>query len=203
MNGPQPSPALKAINLSDFLHDLIADICRHTSFFSHIDTEKIHICISSNRAGGRGATFGKVVPLKFKGGEEVLYHRGKCYVMPKIEVHSIRILYLIYFYMPRFTDLAPIEKLRVIFHELYHIHPEFNGDIRRFGKNGSAHGTSKKKFDTQFERELIAYSFAIRTTSVWDFLSLDTRGIFKNYQEVLSYRMKVPKPIILETGNPR
>lgn len=199
MNGTNSSPSLKAINLSEFLHALIADACGRISSFSHIDAEKIHICISSNRSG-RGATFGKVVPLKFKGGEEVLYHRGKCYVMPKIEVNSTRILYLIYFYIPRFTDLAPIEKLRVIFHELYHIHPEFNGDIRRFGRSGSAHGNSKKKFDTQFEREVVAYSHAIRNTPVWEFLTLDTRKIFENYREVLSYRMKVPKPIILETG---
>lgn len=195
----EPHPSSKAINLSDFLHDLITDVCRRISSFSHINTEKIHICISSNRAGGRGATFGKLVPLKFKGGEEVLYHRGKCYVMPKIEVNSIRILYLIYFYIPRFTDLAPLDKLRVIFHELYHIHPEFNGDIRRFGKSGSAHGKSKKQFDTKFEKEVITYSQTIHNTTAWEFLLLNTGGIFNNYREVLSCRMKVPKPIILDT----
>ncbi len=200
MNGPHSSHALKAINISDFLHALIADACGRISFFSHIDTEKLHICISSNRAGGRGATFGKVVPMKFKGGEEILHYRGKCYAMPKIEVNSIRILYIIYFYIPRFTDLAPIEKIRVIFHELYHIHPDFNGDIRRFGKNGSVHGKSKKQFDTQFEREVISYAEEIRNTPMWEFLSLNTSEIFKNYQKVLSYRMKTPKPIILDAS---
>lgn len=198
MNGPFSSTSPDTINISTFLHELISSICRQFSSFSHIDTEKIHVCIASNRTGGRGATFGKVVPLRFQGGQEVTYHRGKCYAMPKIEVNSIRILYLIYFYIPRFTDLAPVEKLRVIFHELYHIHPECNGDIRRFGKSGSAHGKSKKRFDTQFEREVFEFAQSIQNTSAWGFLSLDTNGIFKNYRTVLSFRMKIPKPIIIE-----
>jgi hypothetical protein len=190
--------AADTINLTSYLHTIITDIVSRFPSFSHIACEKILVCIAANRAGSRGATFGKLVPMKFKGGEDVLLHRGKYYAMPKIEMNSVKILYLVYFYIPRFTDLDPVEKLRVIFHELYHIHPDCNGDIRRFGKSGSAHGNSKKRFDTRFEREVIEYANAIRETKFWEFLSLNTKGIFATYRTVLSCRMKMPRPIPID-----
>ena len=71
------------INISMALTEIISEICSLVPSFSHIDTGKIQVCISSNRNNGRGATFGKLVPLRFKGGEELLYFRGKCYAMPR------------------------------------------------------------------------------------------------------------------------
>jgi hypothetical protein len=185
------------INISMAITEIIAEITSRVPSFGHIDTGKIQVCISSNRNNGRGATFGKLVPLRFKGGEELLYFRGKCYAMPRVFQNGTRLLYLVYFYSPRFIDLPPREKLRVIFHELYHISPEFNGDIRRFGRGGSAHGNSKKRYDLRFEKEMAEFMDHISSTRHWHFLSLDARALFSNYRKVFSHRMKTPRPAVI------
>ena len=185
------------INISMAITDIIAEISSRVRSFSHIDTGKIQVCISSNRNSGRGATFGKLVPLRFKGGEELLCFRGKCYAMPQVFQNGTRLLYLVYFYSPRFIDLSPREKLRVIFHELYHISPEFNGDIRRFGKGGSAHGNSKKRYDLRFEKEMAEFMAHISSTHHWHFLSMDAGALFSTYRKVFSHRMKTPRPSVI------
>lgn len=199
MNTPlQKYSQPQTINLSEIIHAIIANIAGTIPLFSHIKPEKIHVCISSNKNGCRGATLGKLVPLKFEGGKDIMYIKGKCYAMPRIEVKGKPVLYLIYFYIPRFTDLSAIEKLRVIFHELFHIHPEFNGDIRRFHHKKHAHGHSKKKFDIQFEKEVHNYMKIIHNTEFERFLKLTTREIFTHYKRVFSNKMKMPRPILIK-----
>ncbi len=117
--------------------------------------------------------------------------------MPRIVRDGNLLSYIIYFYSPRFLDLPPVEKLRVIFHELYHISPDFNGDIRRFGKGGSAHGSSKKRFDSRFEGELQEFMKYLIETEHWEFINLDARGLFEKYKKILSCRMKTPRPLII------
>lgn len=56
-------------------------------------------------------------------------------------------LYILNFYLPRFMDLSLTEKVTTIFHELWHISPEFNGDIRRFSGRCHAHSHSEKAYD--------------------------------------------------------
>ena len=185
------------INISHALAGIIAEISARVGSFSHIDPGRVQVCISSNRSNGRGAIFGKLVPLRFKGGEELLHYRGKCYAMPRVIRNGNRILYLIYFYSPRFIDLPPREKLRVIFHELYHISPDFNGDIRRFGRSGSAHGNSKKRYDLRFEIEMREFTELLAETDHWRFLSMDSRELFSSYGRVLSHRMKTPRPAVI------
>ncbi|MCX7677950.1 MAG: putative metallopeptidase [Spirochaetes bacterium] len=190
----------RSINLSETLHAIIADIVRNFNMFSHIVPEKLHVCTASNRAGSQGATFGKLVPLKFENGKDLMYFNGKYYTMPRIEVNGIHILYVIYFYIPRFTDLPCIDKLRVIFHELYHIHPLFNGDIRRFGEKGRAHGHSKKTFDTNFEMAVHEYMKLVQKTEFDEFLHLTTNQLFTKYARVFSHKLKVPRPIVVQSN---
>lgn len=158
---------------------------------------RILISIAFNRKNSRGFTLAKLVPLRFKDGSNILKYNNKRYTMPRIVNNGISLLYIIYFYSPKFFDLPPIEKLRVIFHELYHISPEFNGDIRRLGRVKAAHGASKKKYNIQFEKELQQFYSTISETQIKYFLDLDTNLLRKNYQNIYCRRMKLPKPIAL------
>ena len=38
-------------------------------------------------------------------------------------------LYLLSFYLPRFLKLPWREKLATVIHELWHVNPQFNGDL--------------------------------------------------------------------------
>ena len=188
----------KKINLTDQLSEIIKIIVQNTTLFRHVDTGKVLVCVSSNKKNGRGGTYGKLLPLKFKDGESILKYKGKYYTIPRIINNGIPQLYIIYFYMPKFFDLNPYEKLRVIFHELYHINEEFNGDIRRMGELKKAHGFSSKRFNSLFQNELNIFHEYITTVQTAEFLKMDTASLEKEYHRIYCRRLKLPKPVTLE-----
>ncbi|MBN1533671.1 MAG: hypothetical protein JXA20_13460 [Spirochaetes bacterium] len=188
----------RSINLTDFLTSVIAAAIGFSDSFIHVAIDSILVCVSSNKRSGRGGSYGKLVPLRFINGQEFIQHNRRMYTIPRVYHNDARILYLIYFYIPRFLDLPAGEKLHVIFHELYHIDPTFNGDIRRMGAVKSAHGFSKKHFDSLFQREAGRFQESIAHTEMHSILSLDSRGLYAAYETVVARRMKVPKPVMID-----
>lgn len=186
---------LETINITDVLTHLIYEVIRVTPAFYHIDINRVLVCLATNRNSRGGATFGKLVPLRFRDGATTQRFHNRCYTLPEIRHNDTQVLYLIYFYMPRFFDLPPREKLRVIFHELYHISTEFNGDIRRMGETKAAHGHSRKHFNSLFEKELDAFCAHVEQTSFYKFLCLDTQGLRTTFRKLAGRRMKVPRPV--------
>ena len=53
------------------------------------------------------------------------------------------------FYLPRFMNLDFREKLITVLHELWHISPDFNGDIRRHAGRYHAHTHSQAEYDAE------------------------------------------------------
>ena len=60
-------------------------------------------------------------------------------------------LYLLSFYLPRFLNHSFEEKLTTVIHELWHISPSFNGDLRRLPGRCYAHGSSEREYHKQME----------------------------------------------------
>ncbi len=187
------------IDLSQALTAVIADIALRCPPLGHIDVNRLLVCVGSNRGGRHGGLYGKLIPLRFKDGSSLLRYRGKIYALPEITNNGSYCLYIIYFYMPRFFDLPWEEKLRVIFHELYHISPRFDGDIRRMGAVKTAHGHSKKHYDSLFDSELRLYKNIIHETPHVKFLALNTMELYTRYQIVTAVRMKHPRPVIINS----
>jgi predicted metallopeptidase len=186
------------LNLSYALTAIMELIVRSSPSLTHIDASRVLVCIGSNRQGRAGGIYGKLVPLKFENGSEVLRHKGTLYGIPEISHNNRSLLYIMYFYMPRFFDLSWPEKVRVMFHELYHISPLFNGDIRRMGKVKIAHGHSKRHYDSLYEKELRSFLDHIRITPHIEFLKMDTKSLFHRYKQVTGVRMKKPRPVTVK-----
>ncbi|HOT46700.1 MAG TPA: putative metallopeptidase [Spirochaetota bacterium] len=185
------------IDLSLELTGIIQEIVARCLPLGHIDVNRVLVCVGSNRSGRGGGLYGKLIPLRFKDGSPVLQYRGRLYAIPEISNNGHSCLYVIYFYMPRFFDLPWEEKLRVIFHELYHISPRFDGDIRRMGAVKKAHGHSKKHFDSLYAPELRTFSMHLRDTPHMDFLSMNSRDLYSRYRRVTAVKMKHPRPVII------
>jgi predicted metallopeptidase len=185
------------INLTDVLTLIIREIVSRVETFHHIDTDRMLICAASNKSTHRGATFGKLVPLRFKDGAAAVRYRGKGFCMPRVLNNGVEQLYIIYFYYPKFFNLPPHEKLRVIFHELYHVSPEFNGDIRRMSRGKASHGGSRKNFDRLFEEERRDFFEYVAATPFMNFLDMDALLLEQTFGRVRARRMKVPKPMPL------
>ena len=56
-------------------------------------------------------------------------------------------LYLVTFCLPRFLDRPFNDKFVTLFHELYHIGPAFDGDLRRHEGRCAIHTHSKRRYD--------------------------------------------------------
>ncbi len=196
MQKKSPRP-VDRIDLSLELTGIIKEIVTRCTTLAHIDVNRVLVCVGSNRSGRNGGLYGKLIPLRFKDGSSVLQYRGRLYAIPEISNNGHPCLYIIYFYMPRFFDLPWEEKLRVIFHELYHINPCFDGDIRRMGAVKKAHGHSKKHFDSLYDPEMRLFIPYIRETAHIDFLSMNSRDLYARYSRVTAIKMKHPKPVII------
>jgi len=59
-------------------------------------------------------------------------------------------LYLLKFFLPRFHDLSVEEKIATVLHELYHIDPKFNGELRHFNGRHWVHGPSQGAYEKAY-----------------------------------------------------
>jgi len=189
------------LNLTTELERLIADIVSRMPEFGHIDPTRILVCVSSTRSGGVQGTYAKIHPLCFENGtrSKTISRgvRGHTYEMPTISHRGIEMLYVVYFLIPRFLNLPFREKLITLFHELFHISPEFNGDIRRFPGRNYAHGSSTKSYNAYMARLVNAYLEEHDTGSLTAFLEGDMESIRKRYKTIVGRKMAAPRIVMV------
>jgi hypothetical protein len=104
-------------------------------------------------------------------------------------------LYILNFYLPRFLDLPLREKLETIVHELWHVSPRFDGDVRRFPGRCFAHGASQRKYDAQVARLVDRYLAGNPQDAVCELLRLNYRELVARYGRVFGQRISTPKVI--------
>src|SRR5205807_4552917 len=89
----------------------------------------------------------RVTPLRFRDGKLTRRRRGTNYQVQRYWVDQREVLYLVTFCLPRFLDQDFDEKFVTLFHELYHVSPEFDGDLRRHPGRCAMHTRSKSAYD--------------------------------------------------------
>src|SRR4029079_8382178 len=82
---------------------------------------------------------------------------GVAYQVPRYFVDGQEMLYLVTFCLPRFLDQDFDDKLITLFHELYHISPAFEGDLRRHEGRYALHSHSKRHYDAHMADLARAY----------------------------------------------
>jgi len=183
------------INVTDCLFEITAHICQNVSIFSHIDPNGLLVCYARSRKQSLQGVYAKIHPTTFRGGNKEIEHRGRKFAYPTIQIGSRRILYVMYFYYPRFQNLLLETKLLTVFHELYHISPDFDGDIRRFSGKYFAHGKSQKQYDARLKREVDAYLKRFGEDELLDFLRMDFKQIQAKFGRVMGQTIKMPKAV--------
>ena len=123
--------------------------------------------------------------------------RRHTYEMPTISHRGVEMLYVVYFLIPRFLNLPFREKLVTLFHELYHISPEFNGDIRRFPGKNYAHGSSTKRYNAYMARLVDAYLEKYEPGSLTAFLEGDMAAIRERYKTIVGRKMAAPRIVMV------
>ncbi len=190
------------LNLTAALERLIADIVLRSEEFRHVDPARVLVCVASTRGGGVHGTYAKIHPLRFEGGSrtQVLRRRRSPVTieMPTVTHLGAEILYVIYFLVPRFLDLPFREKLITVFHELYHISPAFDGDIRRFPGKNYAHGSSTLKYNAYMGQLVDAYLAKLDDTALIAFLEGNMAELRARHKALVGRRMPAPKLRIVQ-----
>lgn len=149
------------IDLSARLDALCRNLCVTLPQLAHIDPDRLLFTLVRSRAQGLHGTYARIVPLRFAGGaSEITRRRGRIeetYRMPALHHGGREIYYLISLLVPRFLRLPLEQKLTTVLHELYHISPDCDGDIRRLGGRNFAHGHSRAVYDRHIGQLLTAY----------------------------------------------
>lgn len=188
---------MRVLNLTRELEVVVTDIVSRVHALGHIDPSRVLICVASTRGGGIHGTFAKIHPLRFRGGEssiQVKRGRKTCIcTMPTVTHKGVEMLYIVYFLVPRFFNLPLREKLITIFHELYHISPGFDGDIRRFPGRNYAHGASRKHYNAVMAGLVDEYLRMLDPASVPDFLQGDMAGLRERFRTIVGRRFPAPK----------
>ena len=98
----------------------------------------------------------------------------------------------------KFLNMEFHEKLSTVMHELWHVSPKFDGDVRRFDGRCFAHGCSEEQYDAQVE-QLVARWLALGPPeSVCGFLRLNFRELGARYGGV--HGRKIPMPKLIPVG---
>ena len=187
---------MTTLNLTGELERLIYDITLRSPELHHIIPEKLLVCVSTGRTS-RGGSLAKIHPLRFAGGEKsVRTRRGRRRVlctMPSITHRGEEMLYVIYFLIPRFLELSFREKMITIFHELYHISPACDGDIRRFPGRNYAHGSSTKAYNLLMGQLVDRYLETVPDRSALEFLEGDLASLRSRHNAIVARRLQAPR----------
>jgi hypothetical protein len=194
-----------ALNLTSELERLIRDITARTPELQHIAPARLLVCVSTGRAG-TGGTLAKIHPLRFAGGEKsVTARRGRRRVvctMPTITHQGEEMLYVIYFLVPRFLELPFRDKLSTVFHELYHISPACDGDIRRFPGRNYAHGSSTRSYNALMGSLVDAYLERLPELSRLCFLEGNLDALRARHSAIVARRLPAPRNTKSPAGSP-
>jgi len=165
----------------------------------HIDLSRVAISFSQTRKAVDHGLYASLTPMRFSGGGRQTVRRGRTWTVQRlVDPLGREMLYLLTFYLPRFLDQGFRHKLTTVVHELWHVSPRFDGDLRRYGGRCYAHSASQKQYDAKVERLVDRWLSLDPPASVYDFLRYDFRQLVGCYGKV--YGVKIPAPKLIPAG---
>jgi hypothetical protein len=180
---------------------LCADISHRCQPFWHLDVSRILLAVTQARNGRAHGLQARVTPLRFRDGGLQRRRRGVTYQVQRYLVGGREMLYLITFCLPRFLDLDFDEKLVTLFHELYHISPAFDGDLRRHEGRYAVHSRSQRRYDQHMAELARSYLREGADPALHAFLRMDFGQLHRRHGGVLG--IMVPRPKIIPVADSR
>ena len=181
------------------MRSVCEDMVSRLPQLAHIQMDRVAVSFCQTRKSVAHGLQASLTPMRFKGGERELLQDGQRWRVQKIRnVQNQEILYLLNFYLPRFQDQPFGEKLVTILHELWHINPAFNGDLRRLPGRCYVHSASEKEYDAAMEA--LADAWLARNPPLGDFQFLQMS--FADLQTMFGHvrGLRIPAPQMIRCG---
>lgn len=194
-------------NMLDFnvsMLRLVEEIVRVIPEFSMIRMDRLRVSATFNQSSSRTGLVAYLLPLKYKDGRpferkirgQHVYHYG----MVPIYHKGAELLYIIYFMLPRFLNLSLREKLETVIHELYHVNPSYNGDVRRLKGRSYLHGNSLKAYDRIIAALTDQFLLSDHAPETYAFLKGNHSVIRKRFGKIEASHLVEPKPTLLKVA---
>lgn len=185
----------RGFDFSAAMSRLCADIAARMEEFSHIDMQQVAVSFAQTRRRVSHGLQAKLTPMRFENGSLFTRRHGRTWTVQRLYYENREILYILTFYLPRFLNHSFREKLVTVFHELYHIGPRFDGDIRRLQGHYHVHSHSQKEYDRQMEILADRYLALSPPRDVYAFLRQKFRTLETFHGGVMGLKIPIPKLI--------
>ena len=173
---------------------LVIDMTQRMPQLAHIDMDHVAVAIVQARVNSTHGIYASLTPMRFEKGAKFTIRRGRKYAVQALfDEHGREMRYILSFYLPRFMDLDCSEKMITIFHELWHISPQFDGDIRRHPGRCYAHSSSQKEYDAQMAVLAKKYLKMRPPKELYQFLENDFRELYQRQGGVYGVMIQRPK----------
>ncbi len=202
--GPPTRAALRSpssvstagFDFTGHMRRLCADIVTRVPELRHICLDCVAISFSQARSRVRHGLHATLTPMRFDGGARTGTRRGRRYaVQHLVDADGREVLYILSFYLPRFMDIDFNEKLITVFHELWHINPACNGDLRRHPGRCYAHTHSQKEYDREMDALAQRWLALSPPSEVFSFLHDDFDTLHQRHGGV--FGVKIPQPKLI------
>jgi len=191
-----PAKRMEAFDFTLHIRRVCDDMVARLGELSHIDMSRVAVSICQARKAVPYGMFASLTPLRFVGGAPTMVRRGRQITIQRVQDRSGReMLYILSFYLPRFQNLDLREKLITVLHELWHISPDFSGDIRRHEGRYHAHTHSQAEYDEEMGRLADHWLRLGPPQELWSFLQEDFRQLKARYSRIVG--LKVARPRIV------
>ena len=181
----------------DFTHQVrgvCGDMVTRLPELAHIDMGRVAVSFCQTRNGTGCGIFASLTPLRFAGGATTSLRRGRPHTVQRVcDTAGREMLYILSFYLPRFQNLVLREKLITILHELWHISPDFNGDIRRHNGRYHAHTHSQAEYDQEMGRLADRWLALGPSDELWSFLRDDFAHLTARHGGIVGLKIRRPR----------
>jgi len=190
-SGPLDQP----FDFTAHLRRLMVDIVARSADLGHIDVSRLLISALQARSARVHGLQARVTPLRFPNGMLTRVRRGVVFQVQRYFHGTHEFLYLMTFCLPRFLDQDFDGKLITIFHELFHIGPRFDGDLRRHEGRYQIHTHSQREYDRAMAHHARAYLATQPDPTLHEFLRLNFAQLTQRHGGVAG--IVVPRPKVI------
>jgi hypothetical protein len=188
----ESGPVDQAFDFCSAIRRLCADIVSRCDGLRHVDLSRVLFGVTQARTGRSHGLQARVTPLRFRDGQLTRRRRDVTYQVQRYFVEAHEFLYLVTFCLPRFLDQEFDDKFITLFHELFHISPQFNGDLRRHSGRYAIHSRSQRLYDQQMAGLAREYLAGAPDPGLHAFLRLNFFQLQERHGSVIG--VVVPRP---------
>jgi hypothetical protein len=193
-------PAGGSFDFTQQIRRICDDMVARLPELGHIEMSRVAVGFCQTRKAVPHGIFASLTPLRFAGGAATAMRRGRLHAIQRVDDGSGReMLYILNVYLPRFQNLDLREKLITILHELWHISPHFNGDIRRHAGRYHAHTHSQAEYDEEMGQLADRWLAEGPPDELWRFLRDDFRTLALRHGGIVGLKIRRPRIVPVAT----